>query len=76
MGFDSKHDFAPPAVLLGLLLCPCMWGIFFLVGSNIFLLMVAKQHIVILEFLQEKMSASPSTPPSLILYEGELSLSN
>ena len=29
MGFDSKFDFAPPAVLLGLLLCPWMWGIFF-----------------------------------------------
>ena len=29
MGFDSKHDFAPPTILLGLLLCPWMWGIFF-----------------------------------------------
>ena len=29
MGFDSKHDFAIPIVSLGLLLCPCMWGIFF-----------------------------------------------
>ena len=29
MGFDSKHDFAPPTVLLGLLLCPWTWGIFF-----------------------------------------------
>ena len=26
-GVDSKHDFAPPTVLLGLLLCPWMWGI-------------------------------------------------
>ena len=26
MGFDSKHDFTPPTVLLGLLLCPWMWG--------------------------------------------------
>ena len=25
MGFDSKNDFAPPTVLLGLLLCPWMW---------------------------------------------------
>ena len=25
--FNSKHDFAPPTVLLGLLLCPYMWGI-------------------------------------------------
>ena len=29
MGFDSKQDFAPPTVLLELLLCPWMWGIFF-----------------------------------------------
>ena len=29
MGFDSKCDFAPPTILLGLLLCPWMWGIFF-----------------------------------------------
>ena len=27
MGFDSKHEFAPPTILLGLLLCPWMWGI-------------------------------------------------
>ena len=29
MGFDSKCDFAPPTTLLGLFLCPWMWGIFF-----------------------------------------------
>ena len=29
MGFDSKCDFAPPTVLLGLLLCLWMWGILF-----------------------------------------------
>ena len=43
MGFDSKCDFAPPTILLGLLLCCWTWGIFFfffLVGSNILLLMV------------------------------------
>ena len=28
-GFDSKHDFSPPRVLLGLLLCLCIWDIFF-----------------------------------------------
>ena len=28
MGFDSKWDFTPRTVLLGLLLCPWMWGIF------------------------------------------------
>ena len=25
--FNSKHNFAPPTVFLGLLLCPYMWGI-------------------------------------------------
>ena len=29
MGFDSKHDFVPPTVLLRLLLWPWTWGIFF-----------------------------------------------
>ena len=29
MGFDSKCNFAPPTILLGLLLCPWTWGIFF-----------------------------------------------
>ena len=29
-GFDSKHNFAPPTIVLGLLLlCPWRWGIFF-----------------------------------------------
>ena len=28
-GFDSKGDFAPPAILLGLLLCLWTWGIVF-----------------------------------------------
>ena len=28
-GFDSKCDFAPPTILLGLLLYPWTWGIFF-----------------------------------------------
>ena len=28
MGFDPKCDFAPPTILLGLLLCPWTWGIF------------------------------------------------
>ena len=27
MGFDSKHDFTPPSIFLGLLLCPWTWGI-------------------------------------------------
>ena len=29
MGFDSKHDFAPSTIFLGLLLCLSTWGIFF-----------------------------------------------
>ena len=29
MELDSKRDFAPPTILLRLLLCPWMWGIFF-----------------------------------------------
>ena len=51
MGFDSKHGFAPPAVLLGLLLCPWMWGILECGGSNILQLMVVQQRAVIVEFL-------------------------
>ena len=27
MGFDFKHEFAPPTILLRLLLCPWVWGI-------------------------------------------------
>ena len=33
MGFDSKCDFIPPTILLGLLLCPWKWGIFFFFGG-------------------------------------------
>ena len=63
MGFDSKCNFAPPTILLELLLCPWMWSIFFLVGFNILLSMVV-QWVAILEFSQEKTSTHPSTPPS------------
>ena len=45
-----------------------MWGIFFVVGSNILLLMVTQQQVAILEFLQGKMSAHSSTLLSLIHY--------
>ena len=34
MGFDSKCNFAPPTILLGLLFCLWMWGIFFCVCGN------------------------------------------
>ena len=53
MGSDSKGNVAPPTILLGPLL-----------GSNILLLTVVQQWVVILEFLQEKMSTLPLTPPS------------
>ena len=58
MVFDSRCDFTPPTILLGFLLLSLDMGYLFLVGSNI-LLMVVQQWIVILEFLQEKMSACP-----------------
>ena len=60
MGFDSKCDFAPPTILLGLFFALGLWCLF-LVGSNILLLMVVQQQVVILEFSQEKMSTHPST---------------
>ena len=62
MGFDSKCDFAPPTVLLGLLLS-LGHRYLFLVGSNILLSMVVQQRVVLLESLQEKMSTHPSTLP-------------
>ena len=64
-GFDSKCNFAPLAILLGLLLCPWTWGTFFLVGSSILLSTVVQHKVVSLEFSQE-VSARPSTPPSWI----------
>ena len=53
-------------------LLPSCWGFplpldvgyLFLVWSNILQLMVVQHQVVILEFLQEKMSAHPSTSPS------------
>ena len=53
-------------------LLPSFWGfsfapgheVSFLVGSNIPLSTVDQQRVVILEFLQEKMSARPASPPS------------
>ena len=69
-GFDPKHDFAPPIILLGLLLCPWMWVIFFfffLVGSNILQSMIVQQPVVVLEVSQEKMSTQRK--PSICLKE-------
>ena len=46
-----------------------LWcGVSFLVGSNILLLTVVQQWVVILEFLQEKMNTHPSTLPSWRMY--------
>ena len=70
MGFDSKHDFTPPTILLGLLLSDWMWGIFFLVGSNILLSLIVQHWIAILE-LQKKMSTYPSTLPSCYQQTGK-----
>ena len=46
MGFDSKCNFAPPTVFLGLLFCCWTWGIFFLVVSNVILSMAIQQWVV------------------------------
>ena len=45
---------------------PLDMGYLFLVGSNILLLMVVQQRVVILEFSQEKVTTCPPTPPSWI----------
>ena len=61
IGFDSNMilPLLPSSLLLDV-------GYLFLVGSNILLLMVVQQLVIILEFLQEKMSVHPSTPPSFV----------
>ena len=59
-GVYSKCDFnSPPLTTMGYL---------FLVGSNILLSMFVQLWVVILEFLQEKMSSCPSTLPSCRLF--------
>ena len=63
MEFDSKCDFAPLTVLLGLLLCPGR-GVSFLGGIQHSPVDGCLERVVILELLQEKMSAHPSTLPS------------
>ena len=60
---DSKHDFAPPTVMLELFLCDGC-GVYFLVGSNILLSMVFQQQVAILEFSKKKMSACSSIQAS------------
>ena len=51
MRFDFKCNCAPPSVLLQLLLCLWTGGIFFLVRSNILLVMDVQQQVVILVLL-------------------------
>ena len=58
-GVYSKCDFNSP---------PPTMGYLFLVGSNILLSMLVQLWVVILEFLQEKMSSCPSTLPSCRLF--------
>ena len=50
--------------ILWLLVCPWIWGIFFLVGSNILPRMAVQQLVAILVFSQEQMKTRPSAPPS------------
>ena len=45
-------------------------GCLFLVGSNVLLLMAVQQQVVILEFLQEKMSTCSSTLSSWLCQDG------
>ena len=73
MGFDSKCYLSPPTILLGLLLCPWTWCIFF-GGIQHFLVDGCSAAIVILEFSQEKMSTCPSTPPSCLCSRMGISL--
>ena len=64
IGFDSKCNFTPPTILLGLPLCPWTWAIFFWWDPTFSCWWLLKQQVVILEFSQEKMNTHPSTPPS------------
>ena len=61
MRFVSKHDFAPPTVLLGFFFAlGCK--VSFLVRSNILLSMIIHLLVAILDLSQ--VSTYPSTPPS------------
>ena len=57
-------SFHPSYHFVGVSHLPLDTGYLFFVGSNILLLMVVQQLVVILVFLQEKMSVHPSTAPS------------
>ena len=66
-GACNKHSFVPPTILLALLLCLWMWGIF-LVRSNILLSMVVQQLVSILEFYGDK--AIKYSPCPIMNYSG------
>ena len=72
MRFDFKHDCVPPTVLLWLHLCPCAWVFFFWWVPTPF----CRWLVAILVFLQEKLSAHPSTLlfPRSVKFLGVLSL--
>ena len=55
--------FSPSSCLVRASPLPLDVGYLFLVGFNILLSMVVQRLVAILEFLQEEMSAHPSTPP-------------
>ena len=61
--FDFNHDCTPSIILLHFSFA-LGHGVLFFGGFQHSLSMVIRQLIVILVFLQEKMSASPSVPPS------------
>ena len=58
----TKCNCALPTILLVLLFCPWMWGSFFLLGTNILLLIIVQQLVAVLMFSQEKIRACPSIP--------------
>ena len=35
MGFDSKCEFSPPTIFLGVLLCPCKWDFFLMKATEL-----------------------------------------
>ena len=57
------RDCTPSIILQTLLLCLWMWGIFFLVGPSVFLLLVVQQLVTILVLSQEEITTCPSILP-------------
>ena len=69
MRFDSKHNRAPPIILLGFSFA-IGHRLSFFRESNILLSMFVQQLVAILVLFQEKMSTHPPTPPSLPISTG------